>query len=724
LQKSSLLCADEAILTGESVPVNKNCGDIYDKDNTLNKSNIVYSGTNITKGSCNAEVIATGSNAQIGKISSMLNEIQEEQTPLQKRLGELGKVVGIICIATCFIVFGAGVLHGFDIFQMLMTGITIAIAAIPEGLPATVTIALALAVNRMLKQKALVNRLHSVETLGCTSIICSDKTGTITENRMTVKTVFAGNSEYIVTGNGYRKDGSILQLTGENTVKINPKSSKELTALLECCVVCETATVSETNSRNRGTLAEEGEFDVTGDPTEIALLIVAAKGGITAERLSSKYVKIDELPFDSENKYMSVTVETPSKEKITFTKGAVEVVAKMCSLTVAEKKHIQQLVSKYANESLRVLAFAKNNVFLGLIGMLDPPREDAIEAIKLCQKSKIKVVMITGDHKETAVAIAKQTGIIKNFTKDAVITGAELDRLSDTELAEKINNFCVYARVNPSHKLRLVKIYKQKGNIVTMTGDGVNDAPAIKEADIGVSMGITGTDVAKEAADVVLLDDNFATLVKSVEQGRAIYANIRKFVRYLLSCNIGEVLTMFIGILMGFPIVLLPVQILLVNLVTDGLPALALSLEPPENETMRKAPRKANESFFSNGLLFNIVFRGIMIGLCTLGCFTTVLRLGFSLETARTCGLLTLVLSQFIHVFECKSETGNVFTVKYFNNLYLVFAVLISAAVIFAAIYFPPLQLIFTMAELSQKQVLISLGFAVVIPIVNCFIKN
>jgi Ca2+-transporting ATPase len=332
--------------------------------------------------------------------------------------------------------------------------------------------------------------------------------------------------------------------------------------------------------------------------------------------------------------------------------------------------------------------------------------------------------MITGDHKETAVAIAKQTGIVKNFTKDCVITGAELDRLTDIQLAENINKYSVYARVNPSHKLRLVKIYKQKGNIVTMTGDGVNDAPAIKEADIGVSMGITGTDVAKEAADLVLLDDNFATLVKSVEQGRAIYANIRKFVRYLLSCNIGEVLTMFIGILMGFPIVLLPVQILLVNLVTDGLPALALSLEPPESETMRKAPRRAGESFFSNGLLFKIVFRGIMIGLCTLGCFTTVLRLGFSLETARTCGLLTLVLSQFIHVFECKSETGNVFTVKYFNNLYLVFAVLVSAAVIFAAIYFPPLQLVFTLVNLSQKQVLISLAFAVVIPIVNCFIKS
>ncbi|MDR0918626.1 MAG: cation-translocating P-type ATPase, partial [Oscillospiraceae bacterium] len=708
---------DEAILTGESVPVTKTIGNIYDTDNSLNKSDIIYSGTNIVSGNGLAKVIATGKNAQIGKISSLLGEIETVETPLQKRLGELGKIVAIICVAVCFIVFGAGVIRGEPVFEMLMTGITIAIAAIPEGLPATVTIALALAVNRMLKQKALVNRLHSVETLGCTSVICSDKTGTITENKMTVKAIYTGNKDYAVTGTGYGT-GEIVEVVDNAPYKINVRATADLTALLECCVICETASIKDDR--------------FIGEATEIALMVCAKKGNITAENLSGKYSKFDEDPFDSSKKYMSVMVKTNSNHSITFTKGAFDVILPQCSfiqigketlpMTIEYRKKITKKAEELASDALRVIALAKDNIFLGLAGMLDPPRAEAIEAIKLCARSKIKTVMITGDHKNTATAIAKQAGILKPSGK--VITGAELDKLSDSDLLRDLEDYCVYARVNPSHKLRLVRAYKQKGHIVTMTGDGVNDAPAIKEADVGVSMGLTGTDVAKEAADVILMDDNFATLVKAVEQGRTIYANIRKFVRYLLSCNIGEVLTMFLGILMGFPLVLLPVQILLVNLITDGLPALALSLERPEKNIMYRPPRSNNESFFSNGLLSRIIFRGIMIGLCTLGCFTTILRLGFGTDVARTCALLTLVLSQLLHVFECKSESGNIFTVKYFSNPQLLLAVLFSAVVIFSAIYSPLLQPIFSLVALTQKQLLISAMFSVIIPIVSAFGKT
>ncbi|GHU52787.1 calcium-transporting P-type ATPase, PMR1-type [Clostridia bacterium] len=732
LQECKALKADEAILTGESSAVSKIADNEQDSNNDLNKSNIIYSGTNIVSGNGIAKVIATGRNAQIGKISSLLNEIEQVETPLQKRLGELGKIVAIICVAVCFIVFGAGVLRGEPIFEMLMTGITIAIAAIPEGLPATVTIALALAVNRMLKQKALVNRLHSVETLGCTSVICSDKTGTITENKMTVKAIYVGDKDYAVTGTGY-SSGEILEVVNDLPYKVNVRTTADLNTLLECCVICETASIDydSPSLQNDNSSQKQTSASCIGEATELALLILAQKGNINAKTLSDKYTKFDEIPFDSAKKYMSVMVKTASNNEITFTKGAFDVVLPMCSfiqigkeivpLTRERRKQITAKAVALADGALRVIALAKDNVFLGIAGMLDPPRAEAIEAIRLCSHSQIKTVMITGDHKNTATAIAKQAGILKPNGK--VITGAELDKLSEEELLKNLESYCVYARVNPEHKLRLVRAYKQKGHVVTMTGDGVNDAPAIKEADVGVSMGLTGTDVAKEAADVILMDDNFATLVKAVEQGRTIYANIRKFVRYLLSCNIGEVLTMFLCILMGFPLVLLPVQILLVNLVTDGLPALALSLERSEKNIMYKPPRSNKESFFSNGLLSRIIFRGIMIGLCTLGCFTTILRLGFGVETARTCALLTLVLSQLIHVFECKSETGNIFTIKYFSNPQLLLAVLFSAIVIFSAIYLPPLQLIFSLVSLSQKQLLISAIFSVIIPLITAFNK-
>ncbi len=743
--RSKGLLAEESILTGESAAVSKEAGDVSDRDNSIGKSNILYSGTVITKGTAEARVIATGLSAQMGKISDMLTEIDEEQTPLQKRLGELGKIVAIICIVVCAVVAGAGVLRGEPPFDMLMTGISIAIAAIPEGLPATVTIALALAVNRMLKQKALVHKLHSVETLGCTSVICTDKTGTVTENKMTVSKIFCGENTYDISGNGYKISGGITL----NGAKINPASDKILTELLTCGVLCSSAAISapsDVSPRERGQLNALGEWNVVGDPTEIALLIAAAKADITADKLSHSFSRADEIPFDSETRCMTVICKSGSGITA-FTKGAADIILNRCGfvmtkdgikpLTRSMRREIERQHDLMTEDALRVLALCKKNIggenycggdieggmiFLGLSGMTDPPRPEAIQAVKTCRSAHIRTVMITGDHKNTAAAVAAKAGIYRKG--DMILTGAELNSMDDAELERVIGRVSVYARVNPSDKLRIVRAFKNSGEIVTMTGDGVNDAPAVKEASIGVAMGITGTDVTKQAADVVLLDDNFATLVKAVEQGRGIYANIRKFVRYLLSCNIGEVLTMFLGIIIGMPTVLLPTQILLVNLATDGLPAVALGVEPAEHENMSKPPRKADESFFSDGLMAKIIFRGIMIGICTLGCFVTTRYMTSDLAAARTAALFTLVMTQLAHVFECKSEKRNIFTVPYFNNPKLILAVLTSLAVIFGAIYLPFMQIIFATVPLTGKQLLVALGFAMFAPLLQCFMKK
>lgn len=740
--KSFGFFADEAMLTGESEAVAKIAGITNDMDNSLNKDNIVYCGTSATKGVCRAKVIATGKRTQMGRISEMLTDIDKEMTPLQKRLAELGKVVAIICLVVCVAVFLAGVLRGEDVFEMLMTGITIAIAAIPEGLPATVTIALALAVNRMLKQKALVNKLHSVETLGCASVICSDKTGTITENKMTVTELSTADESYYFSGMGYRINGGLTK--GTENLSVNPQNEKSLIETLKCGVICSTATIStlkQPKNRNRGNLTGKGEWQVTGDPTEIALLIAGAKAGITKESLETSFRKLDEYPFDSETRFMAVHCVTGSEKRIYF-KGAEEVILPRCTQYMDEKGNINTLTPKIrrklsekviemSNKALRVLALAycvsesldpqhSNLIFLGLSGMIDPPREEAKVAIRKCANASIKTVMITGDHINTAVAVAKKAGLLKG---GKAMTGADLDRMSDEELDREIDKYTVFARVEPVHKLRIVRSFKRHSEIVTMTGDGVNDAPAIKEADVGVAMGVTGTDVTKQSADVILLDDNLATLVNAVEQGRCVYSNIRKFVRYLLSCNIGEVLTMFLGILMGMPIVLLPVQILLVNLVTDGLPAIALGLEPPEKDIMTKPPRKSTEGFFSNGLMGKIIFRGVFIGLSTLASFAVIMRMGGSLEAGRTASLVTLVMSQLIHVFECKSETKSIFKINIFNNVKLILAVLVSTALLVMAVAFPPLQTVFETVTLTSHQLLIALGFSVAIPIVSAIFQ-
>lgn len=727
LTSAAGLAVNESILTGESEAVSKQAGSPEDTRNDLHKKNIVYAGTAILRGSAEATVIATGTRTQMGQISTMLQDVQQEMTPLQKRLAGLGKVVALLCLGVCAAVFLAGVLRGEPVFDMLMTGITIAIAAIPEGLPATVTIALALAVSRMMKRGALVNRLHSVETLGCASVICSDKTGTITENRMTVTHVIAGGEEFSVTGTGLQMAGAILQ-EGHG---VNPASKPALRELFTCGALCSTAEIHseapQKSQRNRSARTDRGTWSATGDPTEVALLVAAEKGGISRKQLLRAHPVQRMEPFDSETRRMSVTV-SDGAGTCTYWKGAADCILPLCGfqmeggrvvpLTEPEKAVIRRQVLTLSDQALRVLAFAKQDgstcIYLGLAGMLDPPREAARTAIRTCARAQIRTVMITGDHKNTATAIAKQAGLLRG---KKAMTGEELDALTDAQLDACLDQYAVFARVNPAHKLRLVRAYRRRGEIVAMTGDGVNDAPAIKEADVGVAMGQSGTDVARQAADVVLTDDNLATLVDAVEQGRCVYANIRKFVRYLLSCNIGEVLTMFLGILMGMPVVLLPTQLLLVNLVTDGLPAIALGLEPPEPEAMQKPPRKPDESFFSDGLMGRIFFRGILIGIGTLGSFSVVASMGGTLEAARTAALCTLILSQLVHVFECKSEQRTLFSMRYGNNLWLVGAVLVSLAVLAAAIYVPMLRVIFSTVLLTGQQLGIAAGFSLAVPL-------
>ena len=716
-----VLC-DESILTGEAVPVEKGT----DRGrNEYSAYNELFSGTILTKGHAEAEVTATGAKTRIGGLSDMIAQSGDKRTPLQIRLAELGRRIAVICLIVCAVVAGAGILHGEPVMEMLLTGISIAIAAIPEGLPAAVTIALAIAVRRMLKLNALVHKLHSVETLGCTSVICTDKTGTVTENKMTVTEIFTLDGCYEVLGSGLRVSGEI-----RNSGKALPHPTKVLRELFLCSVICTGAVITDNG---------DGFYSSSGDPTEAALLVAAAKGGVTAESIKSRVRLIDEIPFDSETRRMTVKAMLDGS-MISYTKGAADAVIAECAYCMTESglrpmtrqivRRINEACGEMYGRALRVLALCADYgdgamVFLGCAGMLDKPREEAKKAIRQCASAGIKTVMITGDHANTAVAVARQAGILsasEKDTSDNVMTGEELDRTDDDTLKSIAERIRVYARVSPAHKLRIVKALKANGHVVTMTGDGVNDAPAIKEAHIGVAMGLTGTDVTRQAADLILLDDNFATLVNAVREGRGIYANIRKFVRYLLSCNIGEVVTMFVGILIGLPVVLIPAQILLVNLITDGLPAVALGVEPCEESQMRQKPRKAGESFFSGGLTSKIVIRGLLIGVFTLASFAYMLLSGTTVETARTSALFTLVASQLLHVFECKSESRSIFTVDYANNPKLLLAVACSLIVVLAAIYFPPLQLVFRTVPLAPEQLLTAFLLSLAAPVLRAVV--
>ncbi|MBR1864666.1 MAG: cation-translocating P-type ATPase [Ruminococcus sp.] len=710
------LCCDESLLTGEAEPAAKRQRREETDLSAPGADYMVYMGTVVTKGTALVETTAVGRLTQMGKVSKMLEDIEEGPTPLQKKLSELGRTLALICIVICLIVFAAGLLRGEPLMDMVMTAITIAIAAIPEGLPAAVTIALALAVRKMLKRNALVHRLHSVETLGCATVICTDKTGTVTQNKMTVVK--------LTDSSGRALKSSEVKSSGSKAVK----------ELLICGAMCSNALIEETRPSVIRKKVPMEKFRASGDPTECAISVFCAGCGILS--VNTGFKRVDEIPFDSISRSMTVICQDDKGQKVSFKKGSAEVVTGECGLrlcddgpvpfTAAEKLALLRVVDSLAGEGLRVLAFSELSggqaVFLGLMAMQDPPRPEAAKAVRACEKAGITTVMITGDHKLTAGAIARQVGIMKN--SGLILTGSELDRLTDEKLSDIISNCRVFARVTPAHKLRIVRAFKSRGNVVAMTGDGVNDAPAVKEADIGVSMGIQGTEVTKQAADVILLDDDFATLVKAVEEGRTIYYNIRKFVRYMISCNIGEVVTMFGGIMMGLPMVLLPAQILLVNLVTDSLPAVALGLEPSEDNVMSRSPRREEDSFFSGGLLWRIILRGLLIGICTLGTFTCILKSGCSLSVARTGALITLVMSQLIHVFECKSEEKTLFSVPYFSNPFLLFAVAVSSAALFAGIYVPALRNVFSAALPDLRSLGTALGFSFLVPVLSGLIYS
>lgn len=712
LISSTSLACDEAMLTGESVPVKKTHIAFFDPA-TRSSECMVYMGCVVTKGHGLFRVTETGMKTKMGSIASMLQDIEEEPTPLQIRLAKLSKAIAVGCLAICAVVTVTGIMRGEPLMQMLIVGVSLAVAAVPEGLPAIVTISLALSVSRMVKRKALVRRLHAVETLGCATVICSDKTGTLTQNKMT--------ATKIMTMSGLCNAEKFAGNTICNDL------------LLKAITLCNNATLSSRNN--------EG----FGDHTEICLLNLANKFNFKKTELDRIYKRLDEQPFDSNRKRMSVIVEDDNHQKYMFVKGGFDILLDRCisyqnndkvvAMGVADKRKIEEYNNRMADSALRVICIAYKKItplvdekteegltFLGLIGMIDPPRKEVKGAVLNCYKAGIKTVMITGDHKKTAVAIAKEIGIFHNG--DMVLTGNELDLMSFDELCNVVNKVTVFARVNPNHKLLIVRALKRHGHIVAMTGDGVNDAPAIKEADIGVSMGINGTDVTREASEIVLLDDNFATLVNAVDEGRSIYNNIRKFIRYLLSCNIGEVVTMFLGMLMGMPIILLPIQILLVNLVTDGLPAIALGLEPSDKRSMSIPPRKPNESVFSNGLATKIVFRGILIGIATLASFVTLFKMTGSEDVARSGALFALVFAQLIHVFECKSEEKGLFSIRYFNNFKLIGASMLSLITLLLVIYSPYFNVIFSTVPLIFNQVLVPICYCLLAPIISGIIHK
>ncbi|MBE3591871.1 MAG: calcium-translocating P-type ATPase, SERCA-type [Thermoanaerobacter sp.] len=719
LIESHNLEVDESILTGESVPVHKEAVNNV-KRAAVTNSNVVYMGTIVTKGRGKAIVTATGMQTEMGKIAEMIKDIEGDETPLQKRLNKLGKVLVAGALAICGIVIVLGIIRGESLYYMFLSGVSLAVAAIPEGLPAVVTVSLAIGVQRMLKRNALIRKLPAVETLGCTNVICTDKTGTLTENKMTVTKVFC--------------DEEVFEVKGDKSKKFTTMRNKERSAfrkMVEIGALCNNAKIKRKKIKiGRETLEEEKYI---GDPTEAAILSFSIKSGLSLE-LVENTKRMEEIPFDSDRKRMSVIVEI-NGEKYAYVKGAPDVILDLCTykytegkevpLTVFDKKRILDINESFGREALRVLAFAykklppkfpmvaefieKDLVFVGLEGMIDPPRGEVYGAVLKCKMAGIKPVMITGDHKITATAIAKELKILGE--NDKVITGQDLDNMGDKDLEKVCTNISVYARATPKHKLRIVKALKNKGFTVAMTGDGVNDAPALKEADIGIAMGKGGTEVAKEASSMILLDDNFATIVAAVEEGRIIYDNIRKFIRFLLSCNLGEVLTMFFAALMALKLPLAPIQILMVNLVTDGLPALALGMDPPEKDIMVMRPRNAKESVFSRGLGIRIIIVGFLMAVSTLGAYVFALSYG-TLEKARTIAFATLVMVELIHAFECRSERNLIFEIGIFTNPYLVLAVLTSFLLFLATIYIPPLSVVFKTTVLTGYDWLVVMFFS------------
>lgn len=677
------LQAQEAALTGESRPVGKDAKELPQKTQVADMKNMVFSGTIVTSGRAKAIVASTGMKTEIGRIAAMIEEVKPEPTPLQKKMDGLGKFLGKVVIAVAIVIFAVGMFFQDKPFlDMLIFAVAVAVAAIPEALLAIVTMSLALGTQRMLKRNALVRRLPSVETLGSTTVICTDKTGTLTMNQMTVKKIFANGKIIDVSGSGYETKGQFLY-------KGKPVKTEDIELLLLI------------GSLNNNSELKDG--NVIGDPTEGSLIVSAEKIGLGKKDLDVEYPRTDEIEFTSERKLMT-TIHSHHGEKLAFVKGAPEVILKLCSyihingkakkLTEKEKEEILEINRDFANDALRVLGFAyktivtdkdpeKNLIFAGLQGMIDPARPEVKIAIEKCRSAGIKVVMITGDHEITAKAVAKEIGL-----EGKSMTGQQLEDIKN--LDEIVDEIAIFARVNPEHKIKIVDALKKKGHTVAMTGDGVNDAPALKKADIGIAMGITGTDVAKEASSMILLDDNFASIVNAVEEGRGVYDNIRKYIGFLLSGNIGEVLIIFLGIIFGLPLILTATQILLINLVTDGLPALALSADPFEPNAMSRKPRKQSESIFK-GLNPFLVYYPIAQVTVALSIFLYIFYNWGNIAMAQTAAFLTIGMFELYQSIASRSTIYPVFKVGIFKNKFLILAFISSFIVMAASIFIPSL---------------------------------
>ncbi len=696
---------DEASLTGESVSSEKGIDPVPQDSPLADRTCNAYAGTAVSYGRGRGVVFSTGQTTEFGKIASMMQAAPKVKTPLELRIESVGRVLGVIMVGASVLVLLVGLARGQPFLEMFLWSVSLAVAAVPEALPAVVTGGLAIGVRRMAKRNAIVRRLPAVETLGSTTIICSDKTGTMTKGEMTVRRIFVGKELYEVTGSGYEPRGEILK-------DGIPALNDGLSLIARVGALCNDASMTVASLTR-----------VVGDPTEIALLVIAAKTGEKVERLKLAYPRIFEAPFTSERKRMTTVHNAPDGQLLCCMKGALETVLPSCESAYFEGRsvpmdqamirRIHDVGEQMASDALRVLAFAfkamsnvrsdfeRNSesglVFLGLMGMIDPPREEVKGAVRKCDTAGIKVVMITGDHKATAEAVARELNLLSSKRK--VLSGAELDRLGENEFERLVEDVAVYARVSPEHKLRIVTALKKKGHIVAMTGDGVNDAPALKNANIGIAMGITGTDVTKEAADIVLADDNFASIVAAVEEGRAIYDNIRKYLLFLLSANTGELLIMLSAVLFGFPLPLVPVQILYVNLATDGLPALALGIDPPVQDLMRRHPRNPKLSVFA-GLKGWIAGITLLMSLVMMSLFAYGLS-SRGLVEARSLMFMAIIVFELVFAFSCRSQSQTIFRLGVTSNKYLVAAVLSQLCLLLLIMYVPSVARLFEVTPIG-----------------------
>jgi P-type Ca2+ transporter type 2C len=703
---------DESTLTGESIAVVKDCDQILPLNSSLGDLvNMAFSSTIVNYGRGLGVVTKVGMETEIGKIATMLNEVDDTLTPLQIKIDKLGKMLGIVSIVVVFLIFIVGLLYGFDPLDLFIVSVSLAVAAIPEGLPTVITVVLAMGMRKMARKKAIVKALSAVETLGSVTVISTDKTGTLTQNKMVVTKIYDLEHVVDVTGNGYSFEGEIKD------------KNKTIDLLTEIGVLCNDASIEGNN--------------LIGDPTELALVTLAEKNGIEHQTYRKTHPRVDEYPFDSVRKSMSTLHQFEDGKKL-LTKGALNQVLSISThymhhgvVTPIDDVFIQTIISQndaLASSALRVLAFAmkpidtyknimheeKKMIFVGLVGIIDPPREEVKPAIALCHKAGIRVVMITGDHKLTASAIGKSLGILR--TGEIALSGEELDLMTDDDLNDAVNHTSIFARVSPTHKVRIVKAFQANGQITSMTGDGVNDAPALKQANIGVAMGITGTDVSKEASDMVLMDDNFTTIVDAIEEGRVIYANIRKFVGYLVSCNVGEVLLIFVAMLLGWGSPLLAIQILWINLVTDSLPAFALGLEPKEADVMNQPPNDPNASIVDRFMGITIGFQSVFLASAVLlSYFIGTFMMNGPEMLGETFAFITIITGELLRTFSARSETRSIFKMNPFSNKYVNYAFLLGFGLLFVVIFVPGINTVFkTNVDLTLIQFMFAAALGII----------